>query len=53
LMQHSLESAPKPVLSDSFRRELTDAFADDIRLLEQLLTLDLSHWRRSESVKQL
>jgi len=53
LMQHSLEGAPKPVLSDSFRRELTDAFADDIRLLEQLLTLDLSHWRRSESVKQL
>jgi hypothetical protein len=53
LMRHSLESAPKPVLSDTFRQELGDAFADDIRLLEQLLRLDLSHWRRSESLKPI
>ena len=45
LVQHSLESTPKPVLSDSFRQELIDAFIDDIRLLERLLSLDLSHWR--------
>jgi len=44
LMQQSLQSAPKPFLSDTFRQELTDAFVEDIRLLEDLLSLDLSLW---------
>jgi hypothetical protein len=53
LTQLSLESTPKPVLSDQFRQELTDAFSDDVRLLEQLLSVDLSHWRRSETSKPM
>jgi hypothetical protein len=53
LMHHSLESAPKPVLSDTFRRELTDTFTEDVHLLERLLSLDLSHWCIPEPVKHL
>jgi len=53
LMQQSLESAPKPVLSETFSQELSDAFADDIRLLEQLLRLDLSHWGTPEVLKPI
>lgn len=49
LTQHSLKSTPKPILSSAFRQELIDAFSDDTRLLEQLLGLNLSHWRRTES----
>jgi hypothetical protein len=49
LMSMSLKSVPKPVLRDAFRAELTDAFSSDVRLLEQLLGRDLSHWRRLES----
>jgi|HubBroStandDraft_1064217.scaffolds.fasta_scaffold48491_4 hypothetical protein len=52
LVNLSLESTPKPVLSDSFRQELTDTFSDDVRLLEQLLNVDLSHWRRLETVNK-
>ena len=51
LMHQSLESVPKPVLSDTFRRELTDTFTEDVHLLERLLSLDLSHWRKPEAVK--
>jgi Sulfotransferase domain len=53
LTRKSLESVPKPVLSDSFRQELNEVFSDDIRLLEQLLRVDLSHWRRLETSTRL
>jgi hypothetical protein len=53
LMQVSLENAPKPVLTDAFREELTDTFSDDVRVLEQLLGRDLSNWRSLASSKSL
>ncbi len=53
LTRLSLESTAKPILSDAFRQELTDAFSDDVRLLEQLLNVDLSHWQTSKTVKSL
>jgi hypothetical protein len=49
LTRHSLKNTPKPVLSSAFKQELTEAFSEDIRLLEQLLGLNLSHWRGTES----
>jgi hypothetical protein len=52
LMQMSLKDKPKPVLSEAFKQELTDAFSDDVRLLEELLSVDLSHWCPSAGVKR-
>ena len=36
----------RPPLRPEFRRALADYFADEVRLLESLLSRDLSHWRR-------
>jgi hypothetical protein len=40
-------------LNSEIRRELTDAFQEDIRLLEGLLNRDLSQWLRANSKRTL
>jgi hypothetical protein len=50
IRNYILEHNVKRLRLDSrIRCELTDAFQEDIRLLERLLKRDLSHWLRSNS----
>jgi hypothetical protein len=48
------QNSRRLTLAPEIHRELTDAFRDDIRLLERLLDRDLSHWlnRASHRVAQ-
>jgi len=46
LVDLSLISAPKPILSEEFRNELIAEFSEDVKLLEKLLNRDLSGWLR-------
>jgi hypothetical protein len=48
----SLKRTAKPTLSDGFREELRRQFSDEVTLLEGLLNLDLSRWRKDKPTSQ-
>lgn len=41
------QKVEKPVLTETFRRQLTEHFRDDVEILERLLERDLSAWKDS------